>query len=77
VVISNTKFIWAESLSAGISAQKAELAPLTKALELRKEKRYRWLKYLCHCSYLWDYLYIERPSDNRKKKETPTQRASR
>ena len=38
--ISNTKIIWAESLLTGISAQKAELAVLTKALELRKDKRY-------------------------------------
>ena len=39
--ISNTKIIWAESLLTGILAQKAELAALTKALELRKDKRHR------------------------------------
>ena len=40
VVVSNTKIIWAESLLTGILAQKAELAALTKALELRKGKRH-------------------------------------
>ena len=40
-VVSNTEIIWAEPLLAGMSAQKAELAALTKALELRKDKRHR------------------------------------
>ena len=39
--ISNTKIIWAELILEGTSDQKAELAALTKALELRKDKRYR------------------------------------
>ena len=65
---------WSQTLRSygqSYSWQKAELAALTKALELRKDKRYTWLKCLCYCSYLWDYLYIERPSNNRRKKETP------
>ena len=41
VVVSNTEIIWAEPLLAGMSAQKGELAALTKALELRKDKRHR------------------------------------
>ena len=35
-VVSNTEIIWAEPLLAGISAQKVEMAALTKVLELRK-----------------------------------------
>ena len=40
-VVSDTKIIWKEPLLAGISAQKFELATLTNALELRKDKRHR------------------------------------
>ena len=43
VMVSDTKIIWAEPLLAGMSEQKAELAALTKAIELRKDKRHRWL----------------------------------
>lgn len=38
-VVSDTKIIWTEPLLAGMSAQKAGLGALTKALELRKDKR--------------------------------------
>jgi ribonuclease HI len=41
VVDSNTKIIWAELILEGTSDQKAELAALTKAIELRKDKRHR------------------------------------
>lgn len=37
-VVSDTKIIWTEPLLAGMSAQRAGLASLTKALELRKDK---------------------------------------
>ena len=35
-MVSNTEIIWVEPLLAGISAQKVEMAALTKVLELRK-----------------------------------------
>lgn len=37
-MVSNTEIIWMEPLLARMSAQKAELVALTKALELRKGK---------------------------------------
>ena len=40
-VVSDTKIIWAELILEGTSDQKAELAALTKAIELRKDKRHR------------------------------------
>ena len=67
VVISKTEIISAESLLAGMSDQKGKLAALAKALELRTEKRHRWLVCLCYSFYLWVYLQRERPSDSRKK----------
>ena len=51
-VVSDTKIIWKEPLLAGISAQKFELATLTNALELRKDKRPRRPGCLCYCSFL-------------------------
>ena len=51
-VVSDTKIIWKEPLLAGISAQKFELATLTNALELRKDKRPRRPGCLCYCSLL-------------------------
>lgn len=55
-VDSNTEVICAELLLAEMSAKKAGLEALTKALELRKDKRHRWLVCLCFCSFPWGYL---------------------
>lgn len=41
-VVSVTEIIWAKPLLTAMSAQKAELAALTKAFELRKDQRLRW-----------------------------------
>jgi hypothetical protein len=64
-VVSNTEIIWVLPFLAQMSAQKVELAALTKELELRKDKRQPVC--LCYYSYPWAYLYIERPSDGRRK----------
>lgn len=67
VVVSKPEIIWAESLLVGMPAQKTELVALTKALELRKDKRHRELGCLWYCSCPWGYLYRERPFDSRRK----------
>jgi ribonuclease HI len=38
-VVTESKIIWAAALTAGTSAQKAELIALTKALELGRDKK--------------------------------------
>ena len=63
-VVSDTKIIWAELLLTGMSAQKAELATLTKA-EKRQVTQIATLPLLL---IIFVGLFIRRgPSDGRRK----------
>ena len=58
-MVSNTEIIWVLPFLAQMSAQKVELAALTKELELRKDKRHD-SQCVSATTYIWDYLSIGR-----------------